>query len=206
MTELQNKGRGITGWLIGPYRNYLQKLIPIFQLCSLLFTFSVGMGFLLGNRLPQTALQDLMGTFPDISNMNSFDLFSFILVNNALKSLLFMAGGILAGVPPLFFVVFNGFFIGWISYMLYSLEGIEYLVAGLAPHGVIEVPVIILCMAMGMGLGYEVLNRLRGRGELGKEARLAFGFFITRALPLLVLAAVIEVKVTPFILMQLGYV
>jgi stage II sporulation protein M len=90
--------------------------------------------------------------------------------------------------------------------MIYSLEGIEYLVAGLVPHGIIEVPVIILCMAMGMGLGYEILNRLRGRGELGKEARLAFSFFITRALPLLVLAAVIEVKVTPFILMQLGYV
>jgi stage II sporulation protein M len=203
LTEPQNKG--LSGWLIGPYQKYLQKLVPIIQLCTMLFIFSLCMGFLLGDRLPLTALQDLFGRFPDISKMDSIDLFGLVFFNNSFNTLLFMIGGIIAGIPSLFFVVFNGFIIGWSSYFGYSIEGIGFVIASLVPHGVIEIPLMIICMSMGMSLGYELLNRVRGRGEFGKEARLAFGLFLTRALPLLVLAAVIEAEVTPFILMQLGY-
>lgn len=164
------------------------------------------MGYILGDNMSGAALQDLLGTFPDISNMSIIELFGFVAANNTIKSLLFMLGGLLGGVLPLFFVVFNGFFIGWVTYSLGSSVGLGFVVAGLMPHGVFEIPAILLAMSMGVSLGYAALNSLRGAASLWGEARTALGFFLTRVLPLLVLAAVIEVTITPLLLSLLGYI
>ena len=164
------------------------------------------MGYGLGENMSGVALQDLLGTFPDISNMSLIELFGFVAANNTIKSLLFMLGGLLGGVLPLFFVVFNGFFIGWVAYSLGSSVGLGYVVAGLMPHGVFEIPAILLAMSMGVSLGYAALNSLKGSGSLWGEARTALGFFLTRVFPLLVLAAVIEVTVTPLIMTIFGYI
>jgi stage II sporulation protein M len=108
-------------------------------------------------------------------------------------------------VLPLFFVIFNGFTVGWVSFDLGMSHGLGFVVAGLAPHGVVEIPAILLAMSMGMSLGYTVLNSLRGQGNVVKEAKLAAGFFITRVFPLLILAAILEVTITPLTLVLLGY-
>jgi stage II sporulation protein M len=163
------------------------------------------MGYALGGNLNGNALQDLLGAFPDISNMSLPEIFAFIAANNTLKSLLFMFGGVLGGVLPLFFVIFNGFTVGWVSFDLGMSHGLGFVVAGLAPHGVVEIPAILLAMSMGMSLGYTVLNSLRGQGNVVKEAKLAAGFFITRVFPLLILAAILEVTITPLTLVLLGY-
>ena len=206
MTTQQPEPRGLARTLLGRYTEYTKSLAPIFLLCSLLFTFSLAMGYILGDNMSGAALQDLLGTFPDISNMSIIELFGFVAANNTIKSLLFMLGGLLGGVLPLFFVVFNGFFIGWVTYSLSSSIGLGFVVAGLMPHGVFEIPAILLAMSMGVSLGYAALNSLRGAGSLWGEARTALGFFLTRVLPLLVLAAVIEVTITPLLLSLLGYI
>jgi stage II sporulation protein M len=151
-------------------------------------------------------MDDLLGSLPDTSNMNLPELFAFIAVNNIGKSFLFMAGGIIGGVLPLFFVIFNGFFIGYIAYSLGSIFGITYIIAGLTPHGIFEIPAIVFAMAIGMNLGYAAMNALRGEGSIWKEARLALGLFLTRITPILLFAAVIEVTITPLLLAWLGYV
>jgi stage II sporulation protein M len=197
---------GITRTLLGSYTEYTRSLAPIFLLCGILFTFSLAMGYVLGENMSGATLQDLLGTFPDISNMSLIELFGFVVANNTVKSLLFMLGGLLGGVLPLFFVVFNGFFIGWVAYSLGSSVGLGFVVAGLAPHGVFEIPAILLAMSMGVSLGYAVLNSLKGKGGLWGEARTALGFFLTRVFPLLILAAVIEVTITPLIMNVLGYI
>ncbi len=205
MTSPQPPQGGIAQKLFGSYAEYARSIAPIFALCSFLFLFSLAMGYALGGEMSGSSLQDLLGTFPDISNMGIPELFGYVVANNALKSLLFMVGGLLGGILPLFFVIFNGFFIGWVAYSLGSTMGLGFVAAGLVPHGIFEIPAIILAMSMGMHLGYALLNRLRGQGDLWREARLALGLFVNRVLPLLVLAAVIEVTVTPVVLSLLGY-
>jgi stage II sporulation protein M len=189
----------------GKYTDYARGLIPIFTLCCFLFLFSLSMGYALGENMSGNTLNDLLGTFPDISKMSLFEVFGFVAANNILKSLLFMLGGLLCGVLPIFFVIFNGFFVGWVAFDLSTTHGLGYVVAGLVPHGVVEIPAILLAMSMGMSLGYATLNRLRGQGSIWKETRNAIGFFITRVFPLLILAAVIEVTITPSIMVLLGY-
>jgi stage II sporulation protein M len=132
------------------------------------------------------------------------ELFAFVAAYNTFKCLLFMFGGLLGGVLPLFFVIFNGFTVGWVAYDVGTTQGLGYVIAGLAPHGVVEIPAILLAMAMGMSIGYTMLNSLRGQGNVFKELKNAFGFFVTRVFPLLILAALIEVIVTPIVIVLFG--
>jgi stage II sporulation protein M len=162
------------------------------------------MGYLVGESASGTILEDLLGSFPDFSNMSTIQVFGFVVLNNSFKGLLFMLGGVLAGLPSLFFIVFNGFFIGWLSYIVGSERGLIFVLAALLPHGIIETPAIILSMTMGVSIGYEFINRIRGGGNLRREISLAIGLYIRRIIPLLVLAAVIEVTVTPLIISLLG--
>jgi stage II sporulation protein M len=205
LTDQQPKRRGLAGAFFGQYAEYAKGLVPIFSICCFLFLFSLAMGYALGGNLNGNALQDLLGTFPDISRMSLPELFAFIAANNTVKSLLFMFGGLLGGVLPLFFVIFNGFTVGWVAYELGTTQGLGYVVAGLTPHGIVEIPAILLAMSMGMSLGYTTLNSLRGQGNVVKEVKTALGFFITRVFPLLILAAVIEVTLTPLVIVLLGY-
>jgi len=205
MTTTDTEVKGLKRLLFGSYAAYAGSLAPIFVLCCFLFSFSLGMGYILGETMPESAMNDILGSFPDIANMSLLELFGFIMANNTIKSLLFMLGGFLGGVLPLFFVIFNGFFIGWIAYSLGSVHGLGYIITGLTPHGVIEIPAIILAMSIGMSLGYAVLNALRGKNSLMKEARSALGLFLTRVVPMLIIAAVIEVTITPLIMVLFGY-
>ena len=205
MTEHQPERRGFAGVFFGKYADYARGLRPIFLICCFLFLFSLTMGYTLGGNLNGNALQDLLGTLPDVSTMSLPQSFAFITANNTLKSLLFMFSGLLFGVLPLFFVIFNGFAVGWVAYDLGTTQGLGYVVAGLTPHGIVEIPAILLAMSMGMSLGYTMLNSLRGQGGVIKEVKTAFGFFITRVFPLLILAAVVETLVTPLLIILLGY-
>jgi stage II sporulation protein M len=206
MTTPKTEAKGLKRLLFGSYAEYAESLAPIFGLCCFLFSFSLGMGYILGETMPDTAFNDILGTFPDIANMSLPELFGFIAWNNTLKSLLFMLGGLLGGVLPLYFVIFNGFFIGWVVYSYGSAYGLGYIITGLTPHGIIEIPALILAMSIGMSLGYAALNSLRRQGSLMKETRSALGLFLTRIVPMLILAAVIEVTITPIIMALLGYV
>ena len=67
-----------------------------------------------------------------------------------------------------------------------------FVIATLLPHGIIEIPTIILCSAMGVGLGYKIVHRILRRDGLQKYAIESIMVFIKRIIPLLVLAAGIE--------------
>lgn len=183
--------------VFGRFSDYVWALRPLFLLCLLLFVFSLAMGFYLGDKIPIEMLEDLLGTLPDVENMNLLTLFLFILGNNLFKSFLWMVSGFLFSVPSLLFTVLNGFFIGWLSHSVRVENGLLFTVVALVPHGIIEVPTVLLSSAAGMALGYQFVNRIRGRGSLRAEFGKALRLFIWRIAPLLLLAAIIEVTVTP---------
>jgi len=184
-------------FIFGKYSNYVWGLRSLFLLCLLLFIFSLAMGFYLGDRISIDVLEELLGTLPDVGNMSLPMLFLFILGNNLFKSFLWMLSGVFFSLPSIFFTVLNGFFIGWISYSVGMEHGFLFTVVALTPHGVIEIPTILLSSAAGMALGYQLVNRLRGRGSLRAEFGKALRLFIWRIAPLLLLAAILEVTVTP---------
>lgn len=198
--SVKKQPKGLTGFLFGDFSEYVSTIKPLFIICIFLFVFSLVIGYSMGDNISQEQLEELLGGFPDPNEMDVFGLLSFIIINNVSKSLVFMLAGFIFGIPSLFFTVLNGFFIGWIVLTFGRDYGFFFVTVGLLPHGIIEIPAILLSMAMGMGLGYSLINRLRGRGGLIRDFRSALGFYMRTLVPMLFLSAVIEVTITPFLI------
>ncbi len=206
VTNRRERPSGFLGVLFGNQVSYVKRLYPLFVISLFVFGFSVIAGYYLGDTISMALLEEVLGGLPDLEGFDMTLLFVFIIFNNVTKSFLWMVLGVLGGLPPIFFAVLNGFFIGHFSYNIALDYSLNFILAALIPHGVIEIPAILLSSAAGMGLGYAVINSLRGQGSLRVEFRRAILLFITKILPLLVLAAIIEVTLTPFIVAILGFI
>ncbi|MEF2969013.1 stage II sporulation protein M [Paenibacillus sp. M1] len=96
--------------------------------------------------------------------------FKFIFINNAVKSVAIILFGALLGVLPAIFLLMNGIVLGLVvSIAAGQGENLfELIVLGLLPHGIIEIPAILVASGYGFQFGYLVL---KGIGELGARER-----------------------------------
>jgi stage II sporulation protein M len=198
--NLMKNEKSLSQIILGGYASYFFALTPLILTCTFLFLFSLIIGFYLGPTQSGDSLRQIIQGFPDTSKMSDIQIFGFIFYNNVSKSFLFMVLGLLFALPPVIFLVFNGFVVGWFAYIFSRQYSLLASFIGIVPHGIIEIPAIILSMAMGMSLGYQLINRISGRGVLSVEAKMALGFFITRIVPMLLIAALIEVEISPRLL------
>jgi stage II sporulation protein M len=101
---------------------------------------------------------------------------------------------ILFGVLPLIAVTTNGYVLG-VAYLFASREaGYVKAAKAVLPHGVLEIPAIILTAAYGLWLGLSFARRIRQRdmGGFGDQVRHAIKMFFLVAFPLFIFAALIE--------------
>jgi stage II sporulation protein M len=137
--------------------------------------------------------------------INPFLLFFLIFANNAVKALGVIGLGILLGIPPVLFIGINGFVLGSVISWSKSLQGLEYTVATVAPHGVIEIPMLLLATALGFMVGLESVKWARRRESLVKsQLSASLKLYVKVVLPGLAVAAVIEVLVTPWLASLVG--
>ncbi|HZB25938.1 MAG TPA: stage II sporulation protein M, partial [Vicinamibacterales bacterium] len=121
-----------------------------------------------------------------------------IMTNNIGVSLAACATGMLAGLGPIYIMLFNGLLIGVIGSACYAAGMSLGLWSFVAPHGVLELPAIFIAGGAGLVLGKGIvfpgtLPRRDSIAEAGAEAiRLLLG-----ALPLLVIAGIVEGFVSP---------
>ena len=196
---------GLIGFIFGTQADYVRRLTPLFLLCLGGFVFSLVVGYNMGDSISSTLLDDLIGALPDLGELDVTAIFLFIVFNNVTKSFLWMVLGVVGGFMPLYFSVMNGFLLGHFSYAIALETSLAFTATALLPHGVIEVSAILLSSAAGMGLGYQLINRLRGRGSLRAEFGRAFRLFVTKVIPLLLLSAILEVSLTPFLVTLFGF-
>jgi len=168
-----------------------------------LFLISVGSGVALGQFLSLDSLAFVRRAFSGLLQLSPIALVLVIFLNNALKSLVALLLGVLFGIAPAIFVTVNGFLIGVLSEQLSREKGVGFTFAALAPHGLLELPAVLISSAIGMNLGYELIRSLRGRGSVGREIRTGLAFFVRWLLPLFLIAAAVEVFVTPLLLRSL---
>jgi stage II sporulation protein M len=77
----------------------------------------------------------------------------------------------------------------------------EFLLAGVVPHGIFEIPAIILAGALAVTITLGVYQKLDNRQFPLKSVILdAFKTFLFVCLPLLLIAALVESFVTPLFL------
>lgn len=154
------------------------------------------------------ALADVASELSELEN-SSFWIFLFIFLNNAVKSILIIFLGAFLGFLPVGFLLLNGMVLGYV-YDLFMQEGgtLWQLVVGILPHGIIELPAVIIACAYGIRLGVLVLKKIipwlvpmhrSQEGEMKSFMKRIFplsGFLVVT----LLIAAIIEATLTRWLI------
>lgn len=103
---------------------------------------------------------------------------------------------------PIIALVINGWLLGLVSTMVIERQSLGYLLAGLLPHGIFELPAFFMGEAVALSFGAAVILSLfkKDKGNIIRSnLRQNLRYFLV-AIILLLPAAIIEVYVTPLLL------
>jgi uncharacterized membrane protein SpoIIM required for sporulation len=147
-------------------------------------------------RLPGSTreqLEDVLRSGRDTNDGGKFLFMSFLFANNLKVGMLAMALGVLAAVPTVLLLIYNGMILG--SFVAtHHQAGIDIeLWAWILPHGITEIGAIILAGGIGLMLGHAVINPgLLDRQESLRRAGVEAGRMCLGVAAMLVFAAIIE--------------
>ena len=192
----------------------LKKLLPqnnfisVFNSSLILFTIGLVLGCVFLSSVTDTvsakdALNELEKSIKGslILPKTLLGLALFLWGKNLLACALAIVGGFLTfGIIPVLTLVSNGIIVGYTIKPVLYLHGSNYLSAGLIPHGIIELPAFFLSASVGIYMGVELALTLLRKRPKTYSAKTAAKFFIYIILPLLLVAAFIEVFITPLIM------
>lgn len=182
-------------------RSWLIMSVSFFLMGYLLSFFAFRRDPGLFKVLEQTAIPFLRELGEMVFSGNLFFGALILFVHNLTSSLQVILLGIILGIPPLFSTLANGSLLGAIAARM-SQEGIappHFLLVGILPHGIFELPAFLLSTAFGLKLGYHLVFPLPGcsrgatLGHIFREIRVAVPFIVL----LLATAALLEVFLTP---------
>jgi Uncharacterized membrane protein len=190
--------------------NYFSKnLKQTFFICFGIFVATVIINAIIFQTNPQIAemyYKELVAVFEEKSMLHytGVNLWLWIFLNNLL------AGGltVLSGFIPFFFLpllslVSNAMIIGLLG-AVYQINNVGWipLLAGILPHGMIEIPALILAATLGIHICYVIIKTITKRnlkGELKQAVLACLRIFILWIIPLFLIAAFIETFMTPII-------
>ncbi len=185
----------------GGYATHGKYVIAI----TLIFVASLiaGYGYAVLNPTESARfVEELSAEFGWLMDLSLPQIFLVIFLNNAIKALLAIIFGLLIFVP-VGFVAYNGWIIGIVVCEQVRTSGYMSVVAGILPHGIIELPMIIVSAALGTRLGILAFLRMKetiSNEDLISEIKWSVRFYLRWILPLLFVAALIETFITPIIM------
>ena len=136
---------------------------------------------------------EIIGDTPPIMALTLF-------LNNLEACLVIFVGGALFGIIPVAILFFNGVVIGAILEIARKEAGDLVLLASIVPHGIFEIPAVIVSGALGLMLGRAVTDEFYGKGEAADMAYHYGRIFVRYIIPFVAIAACIEGFITPAIL------
>lgn len=152
-------------------------------------------------------IQQFQEMFGPITQLSPFQLFLTIFYINTRTSFLIMMLGALLGIFPFISLWGNGTILG-ILLGKYMAEGGNYLgfLMGILPHGILEIPAILIAASQGFRLAKEIVSPpigLTRSGALRMNISKGIKLFAL-ILPLLLIAAIIEVYISTFLFATYG--
>ena len=180
----------------GIYRRWLRLYVP---LATLVLGASALVGFLLGSAVPVEALPTPQnpgqnGIFTPLTTVD-------IAVNNLVAMTVILLGAVSLGLVSLFGLVLNGLLIGVIVGIAVQELSPLVVLALLVPHGILEIPALLVAAAIGLRFARLTVRYIRGlEADLvtTRDLREA-GWLVAVCAVLIVVAAFIEANLTiPF--------
>lgn len=181
---------------------------PYIILSTIIFFGGAILGYYLFMQNPEYFLNNLdklLGNIKRISQAmqgkRPLYVVGMIFSNNIRALVIMMLGGVCLGLVPMAVILFNGIMVGVVLAMN-LLEGntAAFFMAAMLPHGILEIPAIIVGGAFGLKTGHNVIfTGKHKRWDLLKqnikESFLALGVLV----PVLFIAAGVEAIITPHI-------
>ncbi len=170
--------------------------------------FLFGIGLVFGLATP-TSIINLL--FEDITTLQElsdllvpfkFLTVIFLLAKNALSLLLSFALSPFFCLVPILALTVNGWLLAFVSAAVIQEESLGFVLAGLLPHGIFELPAFIMGEAAALSFGAMAMLALfkkKRRDLLPPNLKQNLRYLMV-ALALLVPAAIIETYVTPLLL------
>lgn len=170
--------------------------------------FLFGIGLMLGlfptggiaNMLSESvgALEEFGSILPPFT----LTMLAVIIIKNSLALLVSFALSPLLCVVPVLTLVLNGSVISFVSTRVVEEKSLGFLLAGLLPHGIFELPALIIGLAASLSFGAIIVWSLFSEEKrvlllptLKQDLK-----YLLIALALLVPAAIIETFITPLLL------
>jgi len=188
---------------MGKDLDYINSSKKYFLASAGIFIVSFVIGLLISAKNPD-ASENLLGllkeTFGSITSLEPFGRMLEIFKNNVRGSFMALIFGLGFGIVPFLFVAINGIVLGILVEFFLKKQGFFFVIAAILPHGIIELPMVIISVGIGFRLGHAAYFSTRHQKtmpELLNEIKQGVIFYIKIIVPLLLLAALVESYVTP---------
>lgn len=182
---------------------YIRSIRNYVLLSVILFTGAAILGFLAAQKYPELAviqMEELGEMLKWILDLSPPLMMVAIFLNNLFTSTMAMLLGIGFGIVPAIVASMNGALMGLVAYQVIKTKGLIFLVAAILPHGIIELPTVLICIGVGFRLGHLLVQSLqRKEVDLGDEVKKVLSLLKWVVL-LLFIAAAIETFITPLII------
>lgn len=189
------------------FLDYTYKLRWYVLTVVMVFAIFTAIGYTIAVTSPSFTDQTISGFKEEVGPLketSALQLMLGIFENNVIKCFMVVVLGLALGIAPLLFMVANGIVIGIVVGATLAKAGILYVMVGILPHGIIEMPMVFLSAAIGLKLGFDVIRALvLKRVHLWKDIREGLLIFIFWVAPLLFVAAFMETFVTGTLLYML---
>lgn len=177
--------------------HYQRKLRPYLATSTALFFAGGLLGALATSYAPHIAQyfnHDVAEFVKLFRALPKLELAAAIFLNNTIKALLVIVGGLALGLFPVIFLLANGAALGFVLSASMRSRGVLTALLAILPHGIFELPAILLATSMGLLLGGCAIKKFFHHGEtsIRSELALALRFFMRIVVPLLVIAALVE--------------
>ena len=196
-----NKRGSESGWSrLNKYANenlrlglkYLKEIrnYALFSLFLFLVFAIIGFGF------PIFFKEEIINLIVDLikqtEGLDAFGLMRFIIANNTQSAFIAMVFGIFLGILPLVITIVNGYVLGFVANKT-ALEFGGLILLRLLPHGIFEIPAIVIAVGLGLRLGlFLFITKKRTWKEFREWVINSLRVFILIVIPLLVIAGIIE--------------
>ncbi|MEW6228917.1 MAG: stage II sporulation protein M [Bacillota bacterium] len=178
---------------------------------TVLFATGAAFGFLTFRRSPVDSsrlfllLDEKFGPMTEVmSRLDVTGMAGLVFWNNLKAAGLLVAGGVAFGLLPMVMVFINGLLVGMVSgdVVRQGFGLFPFILVGILPHGLFEIPGYIIGGTLGVRLGFNILGYRRGRQHGRGIKVVVLDTLLVLAVvvvPLLVVGSLVEVTITRYL-------
>ncbi len=161
---------------IKAFFHHLRTTRRLILTSALFFCASIVVGWLSTGTIQSILAQQVEGLGGVAQRLQNsehpqWSFFVFIFFNNAIKCVLVIFAGALFGIVPFIFLIVNGMVLGFVVHLQADMgrSMYEIVVKGLLPHGVIELPILIIACAFGLKFGINIISTIGASIEMKRK-------------------------------------